>query len=158
MIAKGLNVAEQCHVVNILPPQDVAAGVSSDVFSMKNFSHATIIVTAGSTNADAGNVTVEQCDNFTPSTHPDLAAFAYYAETTAAGDTLAARASGAAIDVSGNDNITYVIEIDAAELDVDTYGYLRISWSACGGATYASAVAILSGQRYAGDANATAIA
>lgn len=154
---KGINVAEQLHVVNILPPQDVAAGVSSDVFSMKNFSHATIIVTAGSTNADAGNITVEECDDLVPTLSPDLAAFNYYAETTAAGDTLGARTSGAAIDVSGNDNITYVIEIDAAELSAG-YDCLRISWSACGGATYGSAVVILSGARYGGDQSATAIA
>lgn len=158
MGAKGICIAEECHVVNILPPQDVAAGVSSDVFSMKNFTHCTIIVQAGSTDADAGNVTVEQCDDFTPSNHPDLAAFSYYAETTAAGDTLGARTSAALIDVSANNNITYVIEIDAAELTVGTYDKLRISWSACGGATVGSAVAILSGARYAGDQNATAIA
>lgn len=158
MGAKGIVIAEECHVVNILPPQDVQAGVSSDVFSMKDHSHCTIIVQAGSTDADAGNVTVEQCDDFTPTTHPDLASFAYYAETTAAGDTLAARASGAAIDVSANDNVMYVIEIDAAELTVGTYSKLRISWSACGGATLGSAVAILSGSRYAGDTNATEIA
>lgn len=156
---KGINIAEQCHVVNILPPQDVSAGVSSDVFSMKNYAHATIIVTAGSTNADAGNITVENCDDFTPTTHTEID-FSYYAETTAGGDTLGARTAAAAatgIDVSGNDNITYVIEIDASELAEDK-DKLRLSWSVCGGATLGSVVAILSGARYAEDQSPTAIA
>lgn len=155
---KGCNIAQTCHVVNILPPQDVSGAVNSDVFSMGKFSHATIIVTAGSTNADAGNVTVEECDNFTPSNTTAIV-FKYAAETTAAGDTLAALtdATVAGIDVSGNDNITYVIEIDASQL-TDGRSCLRIAWSACGGATYGSAVAILSGARYASDASATAIA
>lgn len=159
MGAKGTNMAEECHVVNILPPQDVSGAVSSDVFSMKNYSHATIIVQAGSTNADAGNVTIEECDDFTP-TNDTAIDFSYYAETTAAGDTLGARTAAAAatgIDVSANDNITYVIEIDADQLS-DGYPNLILKWSACGGATIASAVAILSGARYGGDQSATAIA
>jgi len=155
---KGINIAEQLHVVNILPPQDVSGGVTSDVFSLENHQHATIIVTAGSTNANAGNVTIEECDDLTPTTDTAIA-FNYYAETTDAGDTLGARtaATTAGIDVSGNDNITYVIEIDASEL-TDGYPCLELKWSACGGATYGSAIAILSGARYAGDQSATAIA
>jgi hypothetical protein len=147
------------HIVNILPPQDVSAGVTSDIFSMKNYSHATIIVTAGSTNADAGNITIEECDDFTPTTDTAID-FYYYAETTAAGDTLGARTAAVAatgIDVSGNDNIIYVIEIDTAQLS-DGYPCLELKWSVCGGATYGSAIAILSGARYAGDQSATAIA
>lgn len=155
---KGINVAEQLHVVNILPPQDVAAGVSSDVFSMENYSHATIIVQAGATNADAGNITIEECDDLTP-TNDTAIVFDYYAEETAAGDTLGAKntATVAGIDVSANDNMTYVIEIDAAQLKAG-FPCLELKWSACGGATLGSAIAILSGARYAGSESATAIA
>jgi hypothetical protein len=156
---KGINIAEQLHVVNILSPQDVDTGKSSDVFSMKNHSHATIIVTCGSTNADAGNITVEACDDFTP-TNDTAIDFNYYAEETAAGDTLGARAKAEAatgIDVSANDNTTYVIEIDASELPAG-YPNLYLKWSDPGGATFGSAVAILSGSRYSGAENDTAIA
>ena len=158
MGAHGFYTGQEGHVVNILPPQDVAAGVSSDVFSTGKYAHVTIIVQAGSTNADAGNVTVEECDNFTPTTHTEIA-FSYFAETTNAGDTLSGltAATTAGIDVSANDNIMYVIEIDAAQL-TDGYKNLRISWSACGGATLGSAVAILSGARYARDQTQTEIA
>jgi len=158
MGAKGIVIAEECHVVNILPPQDVSGGVSSDIFSMKNFGHATIIAQAGSTNADAGNITINECDDFTPSNSSALSTTLWtYAETTDAGDTLGARTNDVSIDVSGNDNIFYVIEIDASEL-TDGYPCLQLAWSACGGTTYGSAIAILSGQRYAKDENATAIA
>ena len=159
---KGINIAETCHVVNLLPPIDVdtASGVSaSEIFSMENYAHATIIIQCGVTNADAGNITIEECDNFTPTTDTAID-FYYYAETTALGDTLGARTLAEAatgIDVSANDNIMYVIEIDAAEL-TDGYPCLVLKWSNPGGSTIASAVAILSGSRFAGDQSATAIA
>lgn len=156
---KGINIAEQLHVVNILPPQSIDAAVTSDVFSLANHAHATIIVTCGATNADAGNITIEECDDFTP-TNDTAIAFTYYKEETAAGDTLSAKQTAAAdtgIDVSANDNTTYVIEIDAAQL-TDGYPNLYLKWSIPGGATLVSAVAVLSGARYAGSENATAIA
>lgn len=154
----GMVLAQEAHIINILSPQDVSAGVSSDVFSLKNYSHATIIVTAGSTNADAGNVTIEECDDFVPTTDTAIT-FDYYKEETAGGDTLSGKQSAttAGIDVSGNDNITYVIEIDASQLS-DGFPNLYLKWSACGGATLGSAIAILTGPRYGGDQNATAIA
>jgi hypothetical protein len=154
-----MNIAERCHVVNILPPQSITAAVVSDVFSLKNYAHATIIAQAGSTNADAGNITIEECDDFTP-TNDTAIDFRYYAETTDAGDTLGAKQSALAatgIDVSANDNIFYVIEIDSAQLS-DGYPNLILKWSIPGGATLVSAVAILSGSRYAEDQSATAIA
>jgi len=153
-----MNIAERCHVVNILPPQSIAGAVVSDVFSLKNYAHATILVQAGSTNADAGNITIEECDDFTP-TNDTAIGFRYYAEETASGDTLGAKqiATTAGIDVSGNDNVMYVIEIDGAEL-TDGYPNLILKWSAPGGATLVSAVAILSDARYAGEQSATAIA
>ena len=152
-------LAEQAHIINILPPQDVSGGVSSAVFSMRNASHVTIIVTAGSTNADAGNITIEECDDFTPSNDTAID-FSYYAETTAGGDTLGDRTAAAAatgIDVSGNDNITYVIEIDAEQLS-EGYPNLILKWSTCGGTTYGSAVAILTGYAYQGKDQPTELA
>ena len=157
-----MNIAEQCHVVNLLPPIDVdtASGVAaSEIFSMENYQHATIIVQCGVTNADAGNITIEECDTFAPANDTAID-FYYYAETTALGDTLGARTLAAAatgIDVSANDNIMYVIEIDAAQLSAG-YPCLCLKWSNPGGSTIASAVAILSGARYAGNLSATAIA
>lgn len=156
---KGFNVAEHGHVVNILPPVDANGGKNSDVFSMEGYAHASIIVTIGVSSGVAA-ITVEECDDFTPSASTAIG-FRYYAETTAAGDTLATKATAttAGITPSANDNITYVIEIDASEL-TDGYPNLRVVFADPSASCIVSAVAVLSGSRYAGDpANvATAIA
>jgi hypothetical protein len=154
---KGYNIAEDGHVVNILPPVDVNGGVSSDVFSMKDAAHVDIIVQVG-VSAAAPTITVEECDNFTPTT-PVAIGFDYYAETTAGGDTLAARATAtnAGFAISANDNIFYVISIDASELSRG-YPNLRITFSNPGASVIASAVAILSGYRFKGSTTQTEIA
>ena len=155
----GINIAETGHVVNVLPPVSTAGGKTGDIFTMENYAHATIIIQAGATDADAGFVTIQSCDDFAAGNAADMV-FNYYAETTAAGDTLGARTAAVAatgIDVSANDSIMYVIEIDANELPA-TQPCIQVSFSAPGGANLMSAVAILSGSRYAGDQSATAIA
>lgn len=154
-----VHIAENCHVVNILPPQSITGAVTSDVFSMKDASHVSIVVTCGTTNADAGNITIEECDDLVPTTDTAID-FSYYAETTAAGDTLGDRTAAVAatgIDVSANDNTTYVIEIDAEQL-TEGYPCLYLKWSAPGGATLVSAVALLSGLNYQGVSQRTQIA
>jgi len=154
----GINIAETCHVVNILPPIDITGGATSDVFSMENYSHASIIVQVGVSAAAFTKLIVEACDNFTPSTHTDMA-FNVYKEETDSGDTLGTRVAVAAAGVtpSANDNIMYVIELDAAELG-DGTDKLRLEITNGVNSVIASAVAILSGSRYAGDQSATAIA
>ena len=150
-----VTIAEECHVVNIYPPESISGAVTSEVFSMKDASHVTIIATCGATNADAGNITIEECDDFGPSNDTAIS-FDYYAEETASGDTLGSRTNAASIDVSANDGIMYVIEIDAEAL-TEGYPNLILKWSAPGGATLVSAVAILSGLSYQGDQNRTQI-
>ena len=154
----GMNIAEQGHLVNILPPVDVDGAVNSDVFSMANYAHASIIITAGVTGADAGNITLEECDDFVPTASTAIA-FSYYGEPTPAGDTLSVRmaATVAGIDVSANDSIMYVIEIDASELSAG-FPNLRIAWSDPGAATFGAAVAVLTGARYGKERSASAIA
>ena len=156
MGAKGTVIAEEFHVVNILPPQSATTALDADVFNMKNYAHATIIVQFGTTNADAGNITVEECTAADGTGATALTELFVYAETTAAGDTLGARTDDPSIDVSANDNVMYVIEIDASELTAG-YNYIQVAYSVPGGATLISAVAILSGARYAKDQSATAL-
>ena len=154
---KGITVAEECHVVNIIPPIDInGAGATSDYFSTANYQHARIILTLGVTGA-ATTFTVEESDDSSGSNTTAIA-FDYYAETTAAGDTLGARtaATTSGIAASTNDSITYVIEIDASEL-TDGYPYLVLKLSDPSAATLASAVAVLSGARYAQAVTPTAI-
>lgn len=154
---KGINIAEQCHVVNLLPPHDADTVATPEVFSMKNWRHASIIISAGVTGA-ATTVTVEAADNFTPSNVTAIP-FNYYAETTAAGDTLGARtaATASGFAASTNDNVLYIIEIDATELP-DGKPNLQVKFSDPAAATFVSAIVVLSGGRYSEDQSATVIA
>lgn len=154
---KGFIIPEQGHVVNILPPVDINGGVNSDVFSMEGAAHVDIIITLG-VNAAATTLTIQECDNFTPSNSTAIA-FDYYAETSAAGDTLAARAAAtnAGISLGTTDTVMYVISIDAAQLSAG-YPCLRACFSNPGASNILSAVAVLSGQRYQKYTTPTAIA
>ena len=140
----GVNLAEEGHIVNILAPVDINGGKSCDVFSMANYSHATIILQLGVTGGTSV-VTLEECDNFDPTTDTAIA-FNYYIETTAAGDTLAARTAvtSSGFTTSANDGITYVIEVDADELS-EGYPCLQLELATPGASVIASAVAILTG-------------
>jgi hypothetical protein len=152
-----MNLSEQGHIVNIIPPIDITGGVTSDVFSMKNYDHATIIVQVGVSAAAFTKLIVEKCDDFVPTTHTDIA-YSVYKEETDAGDTLGARTAvvAAGLTPSANDNIMYVIELDAAELeDCDK---VRLEITNGVNSVIASAIAILTGSRYAGDQSPTVIA
>lgn len=150
--------AQDGHIVNALPPIDITGGVTSDVWSMKKHAHATIIVQIGVSAAAFTKIILLACDDFTPS-NTSAIAFRQYAEETAAGDTLSAVTAVAAAGTtpSANNNIMYVIEIDSAELPAG-YPNLQLSLTNGANSVIASAVVILSGSRYAEDANATAIA
>ena len=154
---KGLYLAEQAHDVLALAPVDVNGGKNSDVWSMKKWSHASILIALGVTGG-ATTVTVEECDNFVPDNSTAIA-FSYYKEETAGGDTLSAKqvATTSGFAASTNDGIFYRIEIDTAQLS-DGFPNLRVVLSNPGGVTFASIVATLSGGRYAGRESATAIA
>ncbi len=157
MTAYGFHIAEEGHVVNILPPIDINGGiVNSDVFEMANHSHVSIIIQAG-VIAASSTVTVEEVDTIVPGNVTAIA-FDYWGETTALGDTLAAkiRATVAGFAMSTNNNTFYVIEIDANELSADR-PRLQLEFSNPGAGAIVSAVAVLSGSRYAKESSETAI-
>jgi len=157
MGAHGMVLAEEAHVVNALPPIDIDGGKTTDYFSLANYQHATIIIQMGVTGA-ASTVTVAESDDSSGSTTTDIA-FASYSETTASGDTLGSRTATAStgLTTSANDNIFYVIEIDADEL-TDGYPWLAVSFSDPSAQTFASVCVILSGARYSDQTTQTAIA
>lgn len=150
--------AQNGHIVNALPPVDITGGKQSDVWSMKNFEHATIIIQIGVSAAAFTKIILQACDDFTPSNTTDIA-FTLFAEETAAGDTLGAKEAVAAAGKtpSANDNIMYVIEIDSDELP-DGKPNLRVSLTNGANSVIGSVVAVLSGARYANDLGETAIA
>jgi hypothetical protein len=155
---KGFHVAEAGHVVNILPPVDVTGGVTADRFNMKNYAHASIILQVGASAAAFTKILVNECDAAT-SGNSTAIPFKLYAEETAAGDTLGAAEAVAATGKtpSANDNITYVIEINASELS-DGFNFVELELTNGSNSVIASAVAVLSGARYANAESATALA
>lgn len=157
---KRFYLAQEGHVVNALPPIDVSGGATSDAFKMTNHSHASILVATGVSAAALTSITVEACSAADGSGNEAIA-FDYFAETTAAGDTLGAKTSATTSGITSptaNDNTMYVIEIDAAELPQDKPWVRVVLTNASGNSVICTVQAILSGSRYSGDQNATAIA
>jgi len=150
-------LSQEGHTINALPPIDINGGANSDVFSMKDCSHVTIFVTTGVVAA-ASTITVEECDDFTP-TNSTAIAFKLAKEITAGGDTLAALAAVAATGfaISTNNNCTYVIEVDAENLTTG-YNNIRVVCSDPSASVIMSIVAVQTGLCYAGDTNRTQIA
>ena len=59
---QGFSVAEQGHVVNIIPPVDITGGVNGDRFKMANYAHATIIVQVGVSAAAFTKIELWECN------------------------------------------------------------------------------------------------
>ena len=150
-------LAEQGHIIPIIYPQgSAAATLDSDIFSMKNASHATIILTIGA-QAGAFKAIVYEADGFDDG---DTAiAAAIYKEETTNSDTLGARTALAAAGVAtaATNNIFYVIEVDAEDL-TEGYTNLQLKLSDLDNTTYVSAVAILTGYGVQGKDQPTEIA
>lgn len=151
-------LAEQAHLVNILPPVDITGGATGDIFSMANHNHATIVVQVGVSAAAFTKIILNACDDFVPSNATALAFNIYKCETSLA-DVVGAKTAVAAAGLtpSANDNIFYVIEIDAADLPAGKPN-LQLSLTNGANSVIASAFAILTGARFAGESSATAIA
>jgi hypothetical protein len=161
----GIYTAQKEHVVNILPPVDVTGGKTSQAFSMAGASHATIILQIGVSAAAPTGVTV-QAGTATAAVGASVAGAAaipfdlFKQETAgAANDVLGARvaATTSGFVPSANDGIFYVMEIDAEDLPAGS-PYVQLNIANAANSVIASAVAILSGIRYAGESNPTATA
>jgi hypothetical protein len=151
-------LSQEAHIVPIIFPQGSAAPtLNSDVFSMKDASHASIILTIGAVGG-AASFTVVAGSDFTPSAEVAIG-YRQAEELSSGGDTLGALASVASTGTitANTANITYVIEVDAEDLP-EGYPNLQVKLADLDNTTYVSAVAILTGLAYAGDANRTQIA
>lgn len=155
---QGINLAEQGHIVNVLPPIDINGGATGDRFTMKHYGKATIIVQIGVSDV-APTIIVKECTAASGGTATAIA-FAAYKEETAAGDTLGARTAIEAAGLVANaaNSIFYVIDIDARQLS-DGSPWIEVSATIeSGQGCLMSMVAILTGARFANDQSATAIA
>jgi hypothetical protein len=158
----GFSISEAGHVVNILPPVDITGGKTAQAFSMANYKHASIIIQIGVSAAAFTKILLNLCSDAAGS-NPVALPFNLYTQEVAGAskDVLSAiqNIAAAGYTPSANDGIFYVIEIDANELEAAIAGalsgtlgqdsYLQLQLTNGANSVIASAVAVLSGSRFA---------
>jgi hypothetical protein len=114
---RALNLFEEAHIVNALPPIDITGGQSSDVWSMKNFRGANILLQAGVSAAAWTKILLFACDDFA-GTNPVAIPFKIYKCETALDDKFTSNSdvTAAGYTPSANDNIMYGIYVDSQAL------------------------------------------
>jgi hypothetical protein len=161
-MAKEIRIGEDLHVANVLPPVDITGGAKSQAVSMANANHLTFLLQIGVSAAAPGLVTVV-AGSATAAVGADVAgataiAFDVYKQETAgaANDVLGARVAAptTGFQPAATDGIFYVIEVEADSLPAGK-PYVQIDIADTVNSVIASAVAILSGLRYAGESSAT---
>jgi len=159
MAAQGFNIGEgQGHYVLAHAPVSINAGaVTSDAFKMENYTHASIIISAGVVGA-AATLTLKE-NTAADGTGATAIGFSYYAEETAGGDVTGARTTvgAAGVALTTNNGVFYIIELDATDLS-DGSEWVTVHLSAPGAAMLVSIGVVLSGARYAEVEAPTAIA
>lgn len=120
--------SERNHIVKgIDPVADAFAGtVTTDVVSMKNHSKAVFLVYKGAGATGTSTITVEACDDFTPS---NTTAIPFRSRRCAnSGDTqgdVTARAAAGFATTAGASEV-YVIEVNAEDLAGTGYSNVRL--------------------------------
>lgn len=157
-MSKGIYVAQDCHVVNILPPIDVNGGKTAQAFHLRNAGHVSIVLQIGVSAAALTGVTLNACTDDTGA-NPQAISFNLHKQETAgaSNDVLGARTpvTAAGFVPTANDDVYYVLEVDADTLPPGS-PYLQLDIANGAESVIASAVAILSGLRQAGESNPTA--
>jgi len=146
-------------ISGIVPAADFLAGtVNTDVFSVKNHERALFVVYKGAGATGTSTLTVEACDDFTPS-NTTAVPFRYQAITS--GDTRGevTDATAAGFTTTAGANQLYVIEVDAVELAKAGYANVRlhgveVANDPCTGGI----IGMLLGSRYTSEVPDTAIA
>lgn len=151
-----MNVASRMLCPLIIPPVDIVnTGVDSDVFVLKDYRHASVVVNFGVVEALATTtITVEECTAFDGSDATAIP-FNYHAELTGLTDVVGARTAALAAGVdspAGVDFVKYIIEIDSDELS-DGSEFVRISLTGAGAglSCLAQASVVLSVPRFMAD-------
>lgn len=164
MGARGFFTAEDGHFCPLIIPHDQnGAAHASTVIRFGKYNHADIFIWIGVATRAAGVITLESCDDMTPTTHTELA-FSYYTSTAAFGsasdDVWLTRTDltattgitpGAVGVAAASTGVAYLIPLEASMLTPGHIGF-RLSIADPGAGSIGCAWAILSGNRYAVDA------
>ena len=163
MGSRGFFTAEDGHYSPlIIPHEQNGAAHASTVIRMGKYNHADIFIFIGAATRAAGIITLESCDDMTPTTHTELA-FPYYVSTAAFGSAsddvwngptvLTATTGitpGAVGPAAASTGVTYLIPLEASMLTPGHIGF-RLSIADPGAGSIGCAWAILSGARFAYD-------
>jgi hypothetical protein len=145
-----VNVAEQCHVA-CLHPIDVGGAAKSIYVNMKNWAHASVIVTSGVAANQATIKCYKSADNAASGEHTiDFVAYDAGATDVLGARTAVAADTGFLQTAAG---CISVFEIDANQLDAD-HPYLGVKTDGAA-ANIISIVVVLSGGRYPGASTPT---
>lgn len=158
----SIHSLEKLRFTQGLPPvaDYGAAGVSSDVIDMSGHNKAIFVIQKGAGATGTGVLTIEACDDTTPS---NTTAVPYrYRETTAA-DVLGTltEAAAAGYTVTAGANILVVVEVDAVEVRKAgaTFEFVRLTMTeSTDSPVLAGILVILAEPRYSEiDAGATVL-
>ena len=159
MGARGFNIAEEGHVVQLVTAENVSGGVTSQVFSMSRAAKCCILLGFGAESAAEGNLQLFACTDTTGATKIAIPYDLYKQETSGtANDVLSARtpvpATGYALP--GTAGTFYVLHVQADQLP-QGYPELQLDIPDGSNTDFASAFAVLTGVRYQGVSNQTVI-
>ena len=159
MGAKGIYQAQECHIVNLIPPVSLTSTTTSNKFNMKGWRHATIILQLGVHGASPV-VTLNSSDNGSPENTTAIPFNLHKGETAynaTNGDVLSARnaVAAAGFTPAATSNVYEVIELDAETLPAgqDFVEVVLTSPTTC----LASVAVVLSGGRYEHDQSETVL-
>src|ERR1700674_5887158 len=121
---KGFVIAEQAHVVQVVPPIDITGGVTAQRVDTRLYPHVTVLLGIGVSAAAPTKIVLKACQDKNGTGATAIPFNLYKQETAgAANDVLSGRTSVAAAGYtpSANDGIFYVIEMDTSELPAHFY-------------------------------------
>lgn len=157
---KGLNLSEVAHFVPVVMPQNITGGETGIEFNMAKYAHASILIQIGVSAAAITSIVLKEATD-ADGTGATAIAFSYYqAVTTPSGDALSTKQTATSSGItspSATDGIMYVIELDASQLS-DGSNWVQLVLNNGSNNVDCSAVAILTGARYAGVASPTVTA
>lgn len=126
-MGSATSLLEEQHVVNALPPvADAGNGtVSTDVINMSGAGRALFTLTKGVGATGNSTITVEACDDVTPS---NTSAIPFRYRETTSGDTAGTvtEATTAGFTTTAGNNTIVQVEVDAGDLAASGYGYCRM--------------------------------
>jgi hypothetical protein len=158
---RGTNLAQQCHVANVIDPVDFTGGKTGRWLALKQYEHITFLLSIGVSAAAPTAILVKAATNNAGAGAVAIP-FDLYAAETAGVDLLGPRLAQTAAGyttISANDGIFYVIELDAAAVlsaagvppAGEPFAYVTVNVTNGANSVIASCVAILSGARYGAD-------